>query len=195
MVIEGRVLLASNQAGYSAKGNPVPNLSKRRKYSRECVVTISRNLTSFQDITLRFSPPPPPLPQLHPPHPTPLLLLSPLSVADPEHSEWDQIISKEIRRDIIHEDELCMAFRDANPQAPVHFLVIPKDKACLNRLSSAREEHRFLLGHLLYTAQMVAHREGLVPGGFRTVINDSPHNIQHITVHVLGGRQMTWPPG
>ena len=91
-----------------------------------------------------------------------------------------------------------MAFRDINPQGPVHFLVIPKDKVGLNRLSSAKEEHKALLGHLMYTAQKVAHQEGLVPGGFRLVVNDGPDGAQsvyHLHIHIIGGRQMTWPPG
>lgn len=111
---------------------------------------------------------------------------------------FDKIVSKEIPSKIIFEDDECMAFRDINPQAPVHFLVIPKLKNGLNRLSSAKECHKNILGHLLYTAQTVAHAEGLVPGGFRIVINDGPNGAQsvyHMHLHVLGGRQMMWPPG
>jgi len=111
---------------------------------------------------------------------------------------FDKLIRKEISSNIIFEDDLCMAFRDINPQGPVHFLVIPKDKDGLNRLSSAREHHKPLLGHLLFTAQQVARQEGLVPGGFRLVINDGPDGAQsvyHMHVHVIGGRQMGWPPG
>ena len=91
-----------------------------------------------------------------------------------------------------------MAFRDISPQGPVHFLVIPKDKAGLNRLSSAKEEHKALLGHLMYTAQKVAHQEGLVKDGFRLVVNDGAHGAQsvyHLHIHIIGGRQMAWPPG
>lgn len=111
---------------------------------------------------------------------------------------FDKIVNKEIPAKIIHEDDLCLAFRDINPQGPVHFLVIPKNKAGLNRLSSAREEHKALLGHLMYTAQQVAHQEGLVQGGFRVVVNDGPNGAQsvyHLHLHVIGGRQMSWPPG
>jgi len=91
-----------------------------------------------------------------------------------------------------------MAFRDISPQGPVHFLVIPKDKVGLNRLSSAKEEHKALLGHLMYTAQKVAHQEGLVKDGFRLVVNDGAHGAQsvyHLHIHIIGGRQMAWPPG
>lgn len=111
---------------------------------------------------------------------------------------FDKIVSKEIPANVIYEDDLCMAFRDIGPQGPVHFLVIPKDKNGLNRLSSAKEHHKELLGHLMYTAQKVAHQEGLVPGGFRCVVNDGPHGAQsvyHLHIHVIGGRQMSWPPG
>ena len=113
-------------------------------------------------------------------------------------SFFDKIVSKEIPSTIIHEDDQCLAFRDINPQGPVHFLVIPKNKDGLNRLSNAREDQKALLGHLLYTAQKVAHQEGLVEGGFRTVINDGKNGAQsvyHLHIHVIGGRQMNWPPG
>jgi histidine triad (HIT) family protein len=111
---------------------------------------------------------------------------------------FDKIVSKEIPAKVIYEDDLCLAFRDINPQGPVHFLVIPKDKNGLNRLSSAQEHHKELLGHLMFTAQKVAHQEGLVPGGFRCVVNDGPDGAQsvyHLHIHVIGGRQMSWPPG
>ena len=91
-----------------------------------------------------------------------------------------------------------MAFHDVNPQGPIHFLVIPKNKDGLNRLSNAREDQKGVLGHLLYTAQKVANDLGLKPGGFRVVINDGPNGAQsvyHMHIHVIGGRQMSWPPG
>ncbi len=111
---------------------------------------------------------------------------------------FDKIVSKEIPAKIIFEDDLSLAFRDINPQGPVHFLVIPKNKDGLNRLSSAREDHKPLLGHLLYVAQKVAHQEGLGTDGYRLVINDGPNGAQsvyHLHIHVIGGRQMSWPPG
>ncbi len=107
-------------------------------------------------------------------------------------------MSKEIRADVIFEDDICMAFRDINPQAPKHFLVIPKNKDGLNRLSSAEERHKELLGHLMFTAQKVAKLEGLFPDGYRVVVNDGPNGSQsvyHLHLHVIGGRQMGWPPG
>mmetsp|Transcript_108548 Transcript_108548/g.233757 ORF Transcript_108548/g.233757 Transcript_108548/m.233757 type:complete len:171 (+) Transcript_108548:37-549(+) len=111
---------------------------------------------------------------------------------------FDKLVSKDIPADIIFEDDQCLAFRDINPQAPVHFLVIPKNKDGLNRLSNAREDQKALLGHLMYTAQEVATQEGLKPGGFRVVINDGKDGAQsvyHLHIHVMGGRQMQWPPG
>ena len=111
---------------------------------------------------------------------------------------FDKIVSKEIPAKIIYEDERCLAFRDINPQGPVHFLVIPKDKAGLNRLSNAQEHHKEILGHLMYTAQKVAKEEGLGADGFRVVVNDGANGAQsvyHLHIHVIGGRQMSWPPG
>ena len=91
-----------------------------------------------------------------------------------------------------------MVFRDVNPQAPTHLLVIPKDRDGLSRLSKADERHKAILGHLLFVAQKVAGEQGLQDEGFRVVVNDGPHGAQsiyHLHLHVLGGRQMSWPPG
>ena len=90
-----------------------------------------------------------------------------------------------------------LAFRDIAPQAPTHILIIPKSKDGLTGLSKAEERHCEILGCLLYTAKLVAKQEGL-EDGFRIVINDGPKGCQsvyHIHVHLLGGRQMNWPPG
>ena len=97
----------------------------------------------------------------------------------------------------MHEDDQCLAFRDIAPQAPVHILVIPKVRDGLTQLSKAREDQAGLLGHLLYTAQSIAHQEKL-DEGFRIVINDGKQGCQsvyHLHVHILGGRQLGWPPG
>lgn len=109
---------------------------------------------------------------------------------------FDKIISKEIPATIIHEDDICLAFRDVSPQAPVHFLVIPKDRDGLTQLSKARDDQKDVLGHLLFVAQMLGKKE--CPGGFRITINDGRHGSQsvyHLHLHVMGGRQMLWPPG
>ena len=91
---------------------------------------------------------------------------------------------------------MCLAFRDINPQAPVHIILIPKSRDGLTKLSNAREDQKELLGHLLYVAQEVGKAE--CPRGFRIVINDGEHGSQsvyHLHVHIMGGRQMQWPPG
>lgn len=109
---------------------------------------------------------------------------------------FERIIAREIPAQILHEDDLCLAFRDINAQAPTHFLVVPK--TVIPRLGEAKPEHQALLGHLLLTASTVARAEGLADTGFRTVINHGPHGgetVPHLHIHVLGGRPMTWPPG
>ncbi|KAK6159022.1 hypothetical protein DH2020_006336 [Rehmannia glutinosa] len=110
---------------------------------------------------------------------------------------FDKIINKQIPANIVYEDEKVLAFRDISPQAPTHILIIPKVKDGLTGLSKAEEKHCEILGHLLYTAKLVAKQEGL-DDGFRLVINDGPNGCQsvyHLHIHLLGGRQMNWPPG
>lgn len=122
---------------------------------------------------------------------------APLAEAADPPTIFDKIIKKEIPATIIYEDDEALAFRDIGPQAPVHFLVIPKHRDGLTRLSKATETHKHILGHLLYVAQLVAKQEKL-DDGFRVVINDGPNGCQsvyHVHLHVLGGRQLTWPPG
>ena len=114
-----------------------------------------------------------------------------------EPTLFDKIVSGDIPADVIHEDALCMAFRDIAPQAKTHFLVIPKIRAGLTQLSKANEDHKQLLGHLLYTAQLVAKQEKL-ERGFRVVVNDGVEGCQsvyHLHLHVVGGQQLSWPPG
>jgi len=92
-------------------------------------------------------------------------------------------------------DLQCIAFDDINPQAPVHFLVIPRKP--ISQLSKAQDEDEPLLGHLMNVAHKVAKQKGLT-NGFRLVINDGKHGAQsvyHLHLHVLGGRQLQWPPG
>ncbi|XP_048845621.1 histidine triad nucleotide-binding protein 2, mitochondrial [Brienomyrus brachyistius] len=114
---------------------------------------------------------------------------------NPAPTIFSKVIDKSIRADIIYEDDKCLAFRDINPQAPVHFLVIPRIP--IPRISDAKDEDAQLLGHLLVVAKNVAKSEGLQQG-YRMVINDGTHGAQsvyHLHIHVLGGRQMMWPPG
>ncbi len=100
----------------------------------------------------------------------------------------------EIKPDIVYEDETLLAFRDINPQAPVHILIIPKQHiATLNDLDDP-----MLAGQLLLTAAKLAKQEGLSEDGYRTVFNcnqQGGQEVYHIHLHLLGGRQMTWPPG
>lgn len=108
---------------------------------------------------------------------------------------FDKIIDHSIKADIIYEDEQCLAFRDIAPQAPVHFLVIPKRRIAM--ISDATKGDTEILGHLLVAAKTCAAQEGLYEG-YRIVINNGPDGCQsvyHIHVHVLGGRQLNWPPG
>jgi histidine triad (HIT) family protein len=111
-------------------------------------------------------------------------------------SIFAKIIAREIPAQILHEDDQCLAFRDINAQAPVHILVIPRKP--IPRLAHATEADSALLGHLLLTAAGVAKAEGLEESGFRIVINngrDAGESVPHLHVHVLGGRQLDWPPG
>ena len=106
-----------------------------------------------------------------------------------------KIISKEIPADIVYEDDECLAFRDVNPQAPVHILVIPKKP--IARLVEAGDDDQALLGHLLLTANKVALEQG-VGDAFRLVVNngaDVGQSVFHLHLHILAGRSFTWPPG
>ncbi|XP_062511668.1 adenosine 5'-monophosphoramidase HINT1-like [Corticium candelabrum] len=108
---------------------------------------------------------------------------------------FGKIIRKEIPTEFIHEDDLCVAFKDISPQAPTHFLVLPKKP--IPQLSKASDEDEQLLGHLLITARKVAADLGL-DKGYRVVINegqDGAQSVYHLHIHVMGGRQMGWPPG
>jgi histidine triad (HIT) family protein len=108
---------------------------------------------------------------------------------------FEKIIERQISAQIIYEDDGCIAFRDINPQAPVHFLVVPKK--VISRIGEAESEDALLLGQLLLKAGELARAEGL-ENGFRLVINhgrDGGETVPHLHVHVLGGRAMAWPPG
>jgi histidine triad (HIT) family protein len=108
---------------------------------------------------------------------------------------FGKIIRREIPADIVYEDELCLAFRDVHPQAPVHVLVIPKKP--IAKLSDAESQDHALMGHLLLTVKRVAEQLGLT-NGYRTVINtgnDGGQTVYHLHLHILGGRSLSWPPG
>ncbi|CAL1541922.1 unnamed protein product [Lymnaea stagnalis] len=108
---------------------------------------------------------------------------------------FGKIIRGEIKTDFLYEDEQCVAFNDIAPQAPVHFLVVPKKP--IVKLSDAQDADEQVSGHLLIVARKVAKDRGLNKG-FRVIINDGAHggqSVYHIHIHVTGGRQMGWPPG
>jgi histidine triad (HIT) family protein len=108
---------------------------------------------------------------------------------------FGKIIRREIPADIVYEDDLALAFRDVNPQAPVHILVIPKKP--IPRLSDSSDEDKNLMGHLLMTVKKVAEQVNL-SNGYRVVINngaDGGQTVDHLHLHILGERQMQWPPG
>jgi histidine triad (HIT) family protein len=108
---------------------------------------------------------------------------------------FQKIADREIPADLVYEDDLCIAFRDVNPQAPTHILVVPRKP--IPSLDDLTDDDEALMGHLFVVAQRIASSEGL-GNGYRTVINCGPdggQSVDHIHVHLLGGRKMNWPPG
>jgi len=109
---------------------------------------------------------------------------------------FSKIIRREIPADIVYEDDRCLAFRDISPQAPTHVLLIPKKP--IPRLSEASADDTELLGHLLAQVAAVARDLGLAEDGYRVVINNGDNGgqtVDHLHLHILGGRSMQWPPG
>ena len=108
---------------------------------------------------------------------------------------FEKIIAREIPADIVYEDDSVLAFRDINPQAPTHVLIIPKK--VIPRIGEAQDEDQSLLGHLLLKAGEIARQLNL-ENGFRLVINngkDGGETVPHLHCHLIGGRSLTWPPG
>lgn len=109
---------------------------------------------------------------------------------------FEKIAQREIPAKIVFEDEEVMAFHDVNPEAPVHVLVVPK--RVIPRLGEATDADQMLLGKLLATTRVVAEKLDLLKSGYRVVINSGPdagESVPHLHVHVLGKRQLIWPPG
>ena len=107
-----------------------------------------------------------------------------------------RIASGEIAAELLHDDADAIAFRDINPQAPVHVLIVPRKH--IESFVTASEEDELLLGRLARVAARVAGREGIAASGFRTVVNtgrDAQQSVPHVHLHVLGGRELGWPPG
>ncbi|AXR05405.1 histidine triad nucleotide-binding protein [Salinimonas sediminis] len=108
---------------------------------------------------------------------------------------FTKIINREIPADIVYEDDVCLAFNDINPQAPVHFLVIPKK--AIATINDITEDDRQVVGHLTLVAAKVAREMGIDQEGFRTVMNCNEfggQSVYHIHLHVLGGKLLGWPP-
>lgn len=106
-----------------------------------------------------------------------------------------KIIEGSVPSKSVYQDEHCFAFNDINPQAPMHILVIPRKH--IASLADAQKEDQSVLGHLLWAAAEIARSKGLA-NGYRTVIStgrDGGQTVDHLHVHVLGGRAMHWPPG
>ena len=109
---------------------------------------------------------------------------------------FTKIIRREIPARIAYEDEHVLAFHDVNPQAPTHVLFIPKTP--IATLNDLQPEHAELVGRLVLAAAAFARQEGFAENGYRTVFNcnqDGGQSVYHIHLHLLGGRQMKWPPG
>ena len=109
---------------------------------------------------------------------------------------FGKIIRREIPADIVYENDELLAFRDVNPQAPVHVLFIPKKP--IATLNDATSDDAALLGKVLLAAANYAKQEGFAEDGYRTVVNCNTHGgqtVYHLHVHLLAGRKLTWPPG
>lgn len=107
-----------------------------------------------------------------------------------------KMVSGEIKPTTVYEDDEVLAFRDLNPQAPTHVLVIPK--LHISTINDVQPDHAALVGKLFLAAQKVAQADGIAERGYRTVMNcnrEAGQSVFHIHLHVLGGRGMHWPPG
>ncbi len=113
-----------------------------------------------------------------------------------EKTLFQKIADKEIPASIVYEDELCVAFRDISPAAPVHVLLVPRKP--LPSIAAATQADAELLSHLMLKVSEIAAAEGIAEGGFRTVINTGENGgqtVPHLHIHIMGGRSLQWPPG
>lgn len=111
-------------------------------------------------------------------------------------SIFKKIIDKEIPAQIVYEDDLCLAFKDINPQAPIHFLLIPKKE--IESMAKVKASDKELLGHMMVKASEIAADHGFAEDGFRLVVNTNSHGgqtVYHLHIHILAGRLLDWPPG
>lgn len=108
---------------------------------------------------------------------------------------FEKIINRDIPADIVYEDDLCIAFRDIAPQAPLHVLLVPK--LVISKLSESTLNEQSLLGHLMLTAPKIATQEGH-GNAFRLVVNngaEAGQSVFHLHIHIIAGRELSWPPG
>ena len=108
---------------------------------------------------------------------------------------FQKIIDKELPADIVYEDDLCLAFKDINPVAPTHILIIPKKQ--IEKISDSNSEDKELLGHLFLVAGNIARDLG-VEDAFRLVVNNgagAQQTVFHLHIHLIAGREFSWPPG
>lgn len=113
-----------------------------------------------------------------------------------EKTLFQKIADHEIPAALVYEDELCVAFRDISPAAPVHILLVPRKP--IRDLACAGPEDAALLSHLMLKVGEIARAEGIAEGGFRTVLNTGENGgqtVPHLHIHILGGRPLEWPPG
>ena len=109
---------------------------------------------------------------------------------------FQKIADRELPADIVHEDDQCVAFRDVDPKAPTHILVIPREP--IPSTDALTAEHASLLGHMWVVIPEIARKAGVAEQGYRVVVNcgaEGGQTVDHLHFHILGGRQMTWPPG
>mgnify|MGYP002620168877 CR=1 FL=1 len=109
---------------------------------------------------------------------------------------FGRILRGELPANRVWEDEHCIAFRDINPAAPTHILVIPREH--IPTINDVTDEHRLVLGHMITVAARIAREQGIADDGYRLVFNtnqDGGQTVYHIHLHILGGRRMSWPPG
>ena len=109
---------------------------------------------------------------------------------------FEKIAARQIPATIVYEDDLVMAFKDINGKAPTHVLIVPRKP--IPRIADAKPEDHQVLGHLLLKAAEVARQLGLDDSGYRLVINNGPdagESVPHLHCHIIGGRQLGWPPG
>jgi histidine triad (HIT) family protein len=109
---------------------------------------------------------------------------------------FEKIIARQIPADIVYEDDQVLAFRDIKPGAPTHVLIVPKK--VIPRIAEAGPGDEKVLGHLLLKAAAIAAKLGIEKTGYRLVINNGPHageSVPHLHCHILGGRDLAWPPG